>query len=88
MFAIMDEVMAIAGAWEIHTIGNDLSDLDDTEFLRKSLQLEVDAAFRSRIDTLLSPLVFSDSEMDGSSEDQTVLNDDEVSYNSSNNFGN
>ena len=47
-----DEVLSSVGVRKMDSSGYQLSDLDDVEFYWDKDQLDVDAAFRSDIDTL------------------------------------
>ena len=67
------------------TSGYELSDLEDIEICGESPQVELDAVFRSGIDTSSSQTAFNDLEMGegGSSEKPIVLEAEEDKENSS-----
>ena len=73
-----DEVLLSVGAQAIDTSGYQVSaDLDDAEFYWENDQLDVDAVFRSGIDTPVWPRAFDDLEMGGSTENPILLKEED-----------
>ena len=60
-----DEVLSSAGAQDLDTSSYQVSDLEDIEFNWENDQLDLDAVFRSGIDTPFSPTAFDDLFMEG-----------------------
>ena len=58
------------------------ADLDDVQFYWENDQLDVDAVFRSGIDTPFSPTALDDLEMGGSAENPLLLDEEEGKQNS------
>ena len=54
-----------------------LTDLEDIEFNWEDSQLDMDAVFRPGIDTPFSPTPFDDLSMEGSVENDSVLDEEE-----------
>ena len=79
-----DEVISRVGAQDMDTSGYQVSVyLDDVEFYWENDQLDVDAVFRSGIDTLFSPTLFDDLQMGGgSAENPFLLGEEEDKVNS------
>ena len=61
-----DKVLSSVGAQEMDTGGHQVPDLDDIEFHWENHQLDVDAVFGPRSDTLFSPIALDDLDMGGS----------------------
>ena len=59
-----------------------MSDLDDVKFYWEKAQLDVDAAFRPRIDTPFFPNAFDDLEMGGSAGKPILFDEEEDKENS------
>ena len=55
-----DEVLSSVGALDWHTGSYQVSDLEDIEFNWENSKLDMDAVFRSGIDTPFSPTTFDD----------------------------
>ena len=73
-----DEVLSSMGAQDLDTSRYQVSDLEDIEFNRENLQLDLDAVFRPSIDTPFSPTTFVDILIgDGSVENPIVLDEKE-----------
>ena len=73
-----DEVLSSVGAQDLDISSYQVSDLEDIEFNWENSQLEMDAVFRSGIDTLFSPTTFDNLLMgDGSVENPIVLDEEE-----------
>ena len=77
-----DEVLSSVGAQDLDTSSYQVSNLEDIEFNWKKSQLQIDAVFRSGIDTLLSPATFDDLSIGGSVENSIVLDEEEEKKNS------
>ena len=80
-----NEVFSSVGEQEgLDTSGYQVSaaDLDEVEFYRKNVQLDVDAVLRPEIDTPFSPTAFDDLEMGGSAENLFLLDNEEDKENS------
>ena len=78
-----DEVLSSVGAQEMDTTGYQVSaELDDVEFYWENDQLDVDAVFRTGIDTLFSPTAFDDFELGGSAENPILPDEEEYKENS------
>ena len=58
------------------------ADRDVVDFYRKNDQLDVDAVFRPRIDTIFLPTAFDDLVMGGSAENPILLDEEEDKKNS------
>ena len=72
-----DEVLSHVGAKDMDTNGYQVSDLDNVEFYLEKDQLDVEASFRPRIDTLFSPSIFIGLEM-GWLPENLILIDEEL----------
>ena len=73
-----EEVLSSVGAQELDTSSYQVSDLEDIEFNWEKSQLDMDAVFRSGMDTPFSPTTFDDLLMgDGSVENPSVLDEEE-----------
>ena len=77
-----DEVNSSVGAQAVDTSGYQMSDLDDVEFSCENAQLNVEAVFRSGIDTHFSPTASDDWETRGSTENSILLVEEECKENS------
>ena len=62
-FEMREDFLAGAGAQDLDISGYELSDLEDMDFVWENPQLELDAIFRTWIDTPFSPTAFNDLEM-------------------------
>ena len=72
------EVLSSVGAQDLDTSSYQVSDLEDIEFNWEDSQLDMDAVFRSGIDTPFSPKTFDDLLMgDGSVENPILLDEEE-----------
>ena len=77
-----EEVLSSVGAQDLNTSNYQFSDLEDIEFDWEDLQLDMDAVFRSGIDTPFSPTAFDDLLMgDGSVENPILLDEEEDKVN-------
>ena len=77
-FEMREEVLSSVGAQDMDTSSYQVSDLEDIEFSWENSQLDMDAVFRSGIDTHFSPTTFDDLLMgDGSVETPIVLDEEE-----------
>ena len=76
----MREVLSSAGAQNLNTRSNQLTDLEDIEF--KWENSELDAVFRPGIDTTFPPTTFEDLSIGGSAENPIVLDEEEDKENS------
>ena len=75
---LRDEVLSSAVAQDLDTSSYQVSDLEDIEFNWENSQLDMDAVFRTSIDTTFSPTTFDDLLMgDGSVENPVLLNEEE-----------
>ena len=72
-----DEVLSSVGAQDLDTSSYQVSDLEDIEFKWENPQLDMDAVFRPRIDTPISPTTFDNLSMEGSVENPIVLDEEE-----------
>ena len=72
-----DEVLSSVGAQDLDTSSYEVSDLEDIEFDWENLQLDMDAVFRSGIDTTFSPITFDDLSMERSVQNPIVLDEEE-----------
>ena len=72
-----DEVLSSVGAQDLDTSSNQVSDLEDIEFNWENSQLEMDAVFRTGIDTPFSPTTFDDLLMGDGSVDNPIVLDEE-----------
>ena len=73
-----EEVLSSVGAQDLDTSSYQVSDLGDKEFNWENSQLDMDAVFRSGIDTAFSPTTFDDLFMgDGSVENPFLLDEEE-----------
>ena len=74
-----NEVLSSVGAQEgLDKSGYQVSaDLDDVEFYWKNDKLDIDAVFRSGIDTCFSPTAFDNLEMGGSAENPILLDEED-----------
>ena len=74
-----DEVLSSVGAEDMDTSGYQVSaNLDNVEFYWVNDQLDVDAVFRTGIDTPFSTKAFEDLEMRGSVENPILLDEEET----------
>ena len=75
---IRDEVLSSVGAQDFDTSSYQVSDLEDMEFNWENSQLEMDAVFRTGIDTPFAPTTSNNLLMrDGSVENPIVLDKEE-----------
>ena len=72
-----DEVLSSVGAQDLDTSSYQVSDLEDIEFNWKNSQLDMDAVFRPGIDTPFSPTTFDDLSMEWSSNENSIVLDEE-----------
>ena len=72
-----DEVLSSVGDQDVDTISYQVSDLEDIAFNGEDSQLDMDAVFRSGIDTRFSPTTFADLSMGGSVENLIVLDEEQ-----------
>ena len=72
-----DEVLCCMGAQDLDTSSYQVSDLEYIEFNWENSQLDMDAVFRTGIDTSSSPSRFDDLSMEGSVENPIVLDEEE-----------
>ena len=77
-----DEVLSSVGAQDLDTSSYQVSDLEDMEFNWEDSQLDMDAVFRTGVDTPFSPSTFDDLLMGGSVENPIVLDEEEDKENS------
>ena len=68
-----DESLSSVVAQDLDTIGYQASDLDDVDFCWENDQLNVDAVFRTRINTHFSPSIFNSLEMGSMSENPILI---------------
>ena len=81
-FEKREEVLSSVGAQNMDTSSYQVSDLEDIDFNWEKSQLDMDAVFRSSIDTPFSPITFDDFLMgDGSVENPIVLDEEEYKEN-------
>ena len=73
----MREVLSSVGAQDLDTSNYQVSDVDDIELNWENSQLDMDAVFRSGIDTPFSPNTFEDLSMEGSVENPILLDEEE-----------
>ena len=79
---VRHEVLSsVGGAQDLYTSSYQVSDLEDIDFSWETSQLEMDAVFRSGIDTPFSPTTFDDLYMQGSAHNPIVLDEQEVKEN-------
>ena len=74
---LRDEVLYSVGAQDLDTSSYQVSDLEDKEFSWQKSQLDMDAVFRTGIDTPFSPTTFDDLTIEGSVENSIVLDEEE-----------
>ena len=72
-----DEVLSSVGAQDLDTSSYQVSDLEDIEINWENSQLEMDAVFRSAIDTPFSPTINDELSMHGSVENPIVLDEEQ-----------
>ena len=72
-----EEVVSSGGVQDIATRGYPMSDLDDVKFQCGNDQLDVDAVFRSSIDTPFSPSTFNDFEMSAKTENPILIDEEQ-----------
>ena len=73
----MREVLSSVGAQDTDTSGYELSDLKVIEFSWKDPAVDVDSVYRPGIDTLFSPSILDNFQMDGSTAANPKIVDDE-----------
>ena len=76
-----DEVLSSVGAQDSDTSRYQLTDLEDIVFNWENSQLDVDAVFRPGIKTPFSLTTFDDLSMEGSVENDIVLDEEEYKEN-------
>ena len=74
---IRDEVLSSVGAQDLDTSSYQVTDREDKEFNLENSELDMDAVFRSGIDTAFSPTTFDDLSVEGSVENPIVLDEEE-----------
>ena len=74
---VRDEVLSSVGAQDLDTSSYQVSDLEDIEFNWENSQMDMDAVFRTGIDTPFPPPTFDDLSMEGSVENRIVLDEEE-----------
>ena len=62
-FEKREKVLASAGAQDMNTSGNELSDLEEIDFFWENPQVELNAVFRPGTETPFSPTTYNDLEM-------------------------
>ena len=72
-----DRVLSSVGAQDMDTSRYQVPDLGDVEFYWENDQLDVDALFRTGLDTPFSPKTFQDLEMGGGQAENPILLDEE-----------
>ena len=72
-----DEILSSERAQDLDTSSYQVSDLEDIEFNWENSQLDMDAVFRSGVDTPFSPTTFDYLSMEGSVENPIVLDEEE-----------
>ena len=72
-----DEVLSSVGAQDLDTSSYQVSDLEDKKFNWENSQLDLDAVFRTGINTPFSPTTFDDFSVEGSVENPNVLDKQE-----------
>ena len=77
-----DEVLSSIGAQDTDTSGYQVPDLEDAYFYWGKDQLDVDAVFKSGVDTPFSSAAFDDLEMWQSAENPILLDEEEDKENS------
>ena len=76
-FEMRKQVLSSVGAQDTDTSGYELSDLEDIEFSWEDPAVDMDSVYRLGIDTLFSPSIFDDFQMEGSTAANTRIVDDE-----------
>ena len=72
-----EEVLSSVGAHDTDTSGYELSALEDIEFIWEDPAFDVDSVYRPGIDTSVSPSIFDDFQMEGSTTANAIIVDDE-----------
>ena len=76
-FEMREEVLSSVGAQDTETSGYELSDLEDIDFSWEDPAVDMDSVYRPGIDTPLSPSIFDDFLMEGSTATNPIIVDDE-----------
>ena len=71
------ELLSCVGAQDTDNRGYDLSDLEDIEFSWEDPAVDMDSVYRPGTDTLLSPSIFENFQMGGSTAANPIIVDDE-----------
>ena len=77
LFEMREEILSSVGAQDTDTRGYELSDLEDIEFNWEDPAVDMDSVYRPGIDTLFSPSIFDDFQMEGSTAANPINVDDE-----------
>ena len=72
-----EEVLSSVGAQDTDTRGYELSDLEDIQFSSEDPAVVMDSVYRPGFDTLFSPSIFDDFQMDGSTAANPIIVDDD-----------
>ena len=76
-FEIREKILSSVGAQNKDTRGYELSDIEDIEFSWEDPAVDMNSVYQPRIDTPISPSIFDDFEMEGSTAANPILVDDE-----------
>ena len=76
-FEMREKVLSSVGAQDTDTSGYELSDSKDIEFSWEYPAADVDSVYRPGIDTLFSPSIFGDFQMEGSTAANPIIVDNE-----------
>ena len=76
-FQMREEVLSSVGAQDTDTSGYELSDLEETEFSWEDPAVDMDSVYQPGIDSLFSPSIFDDFQMEGSTATNPKIVDDE-----------
>ena len=72
-----EEVLSSVGAQDTETRRYELSVLEDIEFRWEDPAMDMDSVYRLGIDTPISPSIFDDFQMEGSTAANPIIVDDE-----------
>ena len=76
-FEKREEVLSSVRAQDTDNRGYELSDLEDIEFSWEDPAVDMDSVYRPGIDALISPFIFDDFQMEGSTAANPIIVDDE-----------
>ena len=76
-FEMREELLSSVGVQDTNTRGYELSDLEDIEFSREDPAVKRDSAYRPGIDTLFSPSILDNFQMEGTTAANPITVDDE-----------